>query len=348
MLKIDYSNFDLDAYWKLIKKETFSKPKSDSTNITLLNNQDKLFNENRNSISLKSLYCFLQKDNDIFNKIFGQTKLKDIILIKADKLNNTIKKIEEEIKLLTVEEQKQLKIILKDVFQYSKFQGKILAPYFEKYLNPRTCYYCNIDFINRYGEEEIKKNGKKEIEFKNKFTLDHFIDKGRYPYLALSLFNLIPCCFICNSKKIKGSIEFYGNKKLENTNPYLKSFDFDEKVKFKLFLTESCKDLDINLEDDIDIKLKENYSNEYDIKDGYIDKFQLDERYEAHKDIVFEMIKNAELYPESRLKELQDLTGIPYQQIKKDIFNLIDDDVDLSKQPFSKLVRDISKELCLR
>jgi hypothetical protein len=45
----------------------------------------------------------------------------------------------------------------------------------------------------------------------------------------------------------------------------------------------------------------------------------LNERYQAHKDIVFEMIQNAELYPESRLKELQDLTGIPYQEIKKDI-----------------------------
>jgi len=42
------------------------------------------------------------------------------------------------------------------------------------------------------------------------------------------------------------------------------------------------------------------------------------------------------------------LTGIPYQQIKKDIFNLIDDDVDLSKQPFSKLIRDMSDELGLR
>lgn len=241
-----------------------------------------------------------------------------------------------------------MKIILKDVFQYSKFQGKVLAPYFEKYLNPRTCYYCNIDFINRYGEEEVEKNGKKEIEFKNKFTLDHFIDKGRYPYLALSLFNLIPCCFICNSKKIKGSIEFYGNEKLENTNPYLTSFDFDEKVKFKLFLTDSCEDLDIKSKDNIDIKLKENYSNKYDCKDGYIEKFQLDKRYQAHKDIVFEMLQNAELYLESRLKELQELTGIPYQEIKKDIFKLIDDEVDLSKQPFSKLIRDISEELGLK
>jgi len=53
--------------------------------------------------------------------------------------------------------------------------------------------------------------------------------------------------------------------------------------------------------------------------------------------------KNTELYPESRLKELQDLTGIPYQKIKKDIFKL----VDLSKEPFSKLKRDMAYELGL-
>ena len=50
-------------------------------------------------------------------------------------------------------------------------------------------------------------------------------------------------------------------------------------------------------------------------------------------------------YPESRLKELQDLTGIPYQEIKKDIFKLIGDEVDLSKEPFSKLNRDMAYEL---
>ena len=54
-----------------------------------------------------------------------------------------------------------------------------------------------------------------------------------------------------------------------------------------------------------------------------------------------------QLYPESRLKELQDLTGIPYQEIKKDIFKLIGDEVDLSKEPFSKLKRDMAYELGL-
>ena len=39
--------------------------------------------------------------------------------------------------------------------------------------------------------------------------------------------------------------------------------------------------------------------------------------------------------------------GIPYQQIKQDIFSLIDDNADLSKEPFSKLKRDMADELGL-
>jgi len=333
MLKIDCINLNLDEYWNVVRKENFSKPTKKSINTTLCFYQTKLFNNKRKVISLQSLYCFLQNNNNLFKKIFGDIKLKDIILLESDNLNNFVVKIEKEIATLTKDEQKRLKVILTDIFQYSKFQGNILAPFFEKNLNPRTCYYCNIDFINVYDEENHK----------NKFTLDHFIDKGRYPYLALSIFNLIPCCSVCNSK-VKGSTPFYEDIELKDTNPYLKSFKFDEKVKFKLFLHKNCKDLNIKSKDDIDIPLKERYSNEYE---KYIEVFKLNERYQAHKDTVFEMIKNVELYPESRLKELQDLTGIPYQQIKQDIFNLIDDEVDLSKEPFSKLKRDMARELGL-
>ena len=260
-----------------------------------------------------------------YNEFFGDYSFEDIIFIEPEKINSLIEELET----------RNLNgYNLKELFKYDgKFQP-LIAKFFERYVNPRTCYYCNIDFINVFDEENNK----------NKFTLDHFIDKGRYPYLALSVYNLVPCCYVCNSKKIKGSIEFYEEPKLRDTNPYSSLFKFDEKVKFKLFLHKNSKDLNIKSKDDIDIPLKERYSNEYD---KYIEVFKLNERYEAHKDIVFDMIKNAELYPESRLKELQDLTGIPYQQIKQDIFSLIDEDADLSKEPFSKLKRDMAYELGL-
>jgi hypothetical protein len=258
--------------------------------------------------------------------IFDRYNFEDVMFMTPEKMIEFIEDIEA--KKFDKEE-------LKSIFKYDgKFQP-LIADFIEKYLNPRVCYYCNIDYVNVYEEE----NG----ELKNKFTLDHFIDKGSYPYLALSFFNLVPCCSVCNSK-IKGKTSFYEDEKLRYTNPYYKNFDFNNKVKFKLFLSAKCEDLHIKSKDDIEIPLKESYSTKYE---KYIEVFYLNERYKAHKNIVYEMMKNAELYPESRLKELEDLTGVPFKQIRKDIFNLVDEETELSKKPFSKLIKDISEELGL-
>jgi len=273
-----------------------------------------------------------------FNSIFYDISFNDIIFVKAEKLRHLINKIElriieqSEIEYKTINNKKKFvysaKEELKEVFKYeNKFQSPI-SKFFEKNLQTRTCYFCNIHFVNEYNI--------KDGSYLNEFTLDHYYDKGSYPYLALSLYNLIPSCYTCNSK-LKKSEEF------KNLAPSSRYFDFHEKVKFKLFLNSSCKHLQIQKNEDIDLKLKED-SNIYD---KYINVFNLNDRYKAHRDIVYNMIEKSELYPDSRLKELQDLTGIPFQQIKKDIFNLIDENEDLSKKPFNKLIKDMSEELGL-
>ena len=286
-----------------------------------------------------------------FNVIFYDKSFKDIVLIKSEKITCLISQIEKRIiehSTLKLKNDKNKRVFIyfvkekiKEIFKYDKFQTKYITPFFTKEIDNATCYYCNKDFILNF-------NAPKKT---STFQLDHFYDKGKYPYLALSFYNLIPSCSTCNSSKVKGSKDCfkYDNKvgKFENEIckiPNHNDFDFDKKVKFKLFLSQNCKDLNIKSKDDIAIPLKERYSNDYE---KYIEVFKLNPRYQAHKDIVFEMLQNAELYPESRLKELQDLTGIPYQEIKKDIFKLIGDEVDLSKEPFSKLRRDISEELGL-
>jgi hypothetical protein len=47
-------------------------------------------------------------------------------------------------------------------------------------------------------------------------TLDHFYPKSEYPYLALSLYNLVPSCYPCNSS-LKGKIDFF---KETHLHPY--------------------------------------------------------------------------------------------------------------------------------
>ena len=296
------------------------------------------FGQGKKALTVKKKFDNLKNEYP-YSVIFYDISFSDIIFVEPEKIKCLINKIElriieqSKVKFKTINKKKkfiyEVKGELKKIFKYeNKFQS-FISKFFEKELETRTCYFCNIHYVNEYKIDEQ--------EYKNEFTLDHYYDKGSYPYLALSLYNLIPSCYVCNSKLKK-------EKELDVFAPNSKSFDFNQKVKFKLFLSPHCKNLNIKSKDDIEIPLKERYSDKYE---KYIEVFKLNERYQAHKDIVFEMIEKAELYPESRLKELQDLTGIDYQQIKKDIFNLIDDDIDLSKEPFSKLKRDMAKELGL-
>lgn len=59
-----------------------------------------------------------------------------------------------------------------------------------------------------------------------KFQFNHFYDKGTYPYLALSFYNLIPSCSTCNSSKVKGNANTF-----ENNCIVLNSQNFDSTKK---------------------------------------------------------------------------------------------------------------------
>ena len=217
---------------------------------------------------------------------------------------------------------------VKAIFNYEgKFQ-KHISKFFEEYVEVHTCYFCNIEFINTFMT--------KDENIKNGFTLDHYIDKGKYPYLALSLYNLIPSCYTCNSKVKR-------IHSVETLSPSSAHFNFDDKVKFKTFIEN--KNLQIEDKEDFNLLLKEDFSEIYK---KYIDVFELDGRYEYHKYKVIEMIKKRKEYPNSRIKELALLTQKTEEEVKQDLFGeyLFEDDI-LHKRPLSKLIHDISQELGL-
>lgn len=54
------------------------------------------------------------------------------------------------------------------------------------------CPYCNRHPLESYATSDGKTH---------KGPLDHFYDKTKYPYLALSIYNLIPVCDKCNNEK---------------------------------------------------------------------------------------------------------------------------------------------------
>ena len=209
MIKLDYDSF-------LINKEfDFTKQYFDD-----LKTITKFEKPNENIEERFDRY----KKNDIsFKKVFKDFTLKDILFSDTKKIRIMIQSIDSKIQTLTANQKKEIYEKIKKLFNYSdKYQSKVLTPFFTENFNFRTCFYCNKDFITNFKKE---KN-----ELVSTFQLDHFYDKGTYPYLALSFYNLIPSCPTCNSSKVKGSANTFENNCIA---PNSEKFDFNQKVKFK-------------------------------------------------------------------------------------------------------------------
>lgn len=301
MLKIEYNNTDLDKYYEIISNRKMQK----FGNRTFESYYNSYIKNKLGNYSLRDILC------GDFNKL---VEIKSKIGKKySDKFN-----------------------IMKQFFNYDKSSSKLklktslfqkdISKFFEENIEVHTCYYCNIDFINTF---------KKGNETKNAFTLDHVLEKADYPFLALSLYNLVPSCYVCNSKVKDSKIPF------DKFSPTNKDFDFDEKVKFKSFVTNL--DLQIDKEKDFYVKLIESYSNKYN---KYIESLNLNDRYDYHKHKVLEMIQKRREYPDSRIKELSNLTKKTQEEIKQDLFEIYTSE-NLHKRPLSKLIKDISEELDL-
>ena len=66
---------------------------------------------------------------------------------------------------------------------------------FVRLLDVRYCPYCNAETVGVLNRSMI--NSDAETSFS---ALDHVLPKGKYPLLSLSLYNLVPACYRCNSQ----------------------------------------------------------------------------------------------------------------------------------------------------
>ena len=189
---------------------------------------------------------------------------------------------------------------------------------FVKTLNLKTCPYCNISYI-AFLEKEKNNDKIRRAE------LDHFFPKSVYPFLAVNFYNLIPSCSTCNKLKSNDDLP-------QLLNPY------DSKVKdikFNFWLN------NVNFLDEENIKIEiKNLPQEN------LDTFQLDRIYQAHTDVVVELILKQMHYPESYVQELANL-GFSKEEIYRFVFANYLKEKEWSKRPMAKLIYDISEELGL-
>ncbi len=159
-----------------------------------------------------------------------------------------------------------------NAFKYKNFRKDKLIK-LAMMLNVKTCPYCNMHYT-LYAE-----NGSDRIA---SFQFDHFFDKGKYPMLSMSLYNLIPSCTICNQKKSTKelSLEFH---------PYYA----DIHQYFKFEVTDPLKPIMGGRIDIFDLSIKPQVPVDKTKLDKFLDTFSIRHLYSRHRDIAQETFDKA-------------------------------------------------------
>lgn len=225
--------------------------------------------------------------------------------------------------------------ILSEIFEtlYNGFTKVIANEVLEK-LKIRTCPYCNRNYT--FIVKSSCSTGEKTFTTRPEF--DHFYNKSQHPLLALSFYNLVPSCSICNHGKATENI---------GVNPYFEGFQ----SKFGI-----CNKKDMTLLNINEIKL---VKSEADFSIGFIkpstseqqniEELGLDVLYNKHKDYVMDLIDKSISYGtveqnQAFVDSFQGVFRTP-QEVFEFIWGKYLNEDTLENRPLSKLTRDILEQL---
>lgn len=221
-----------------------------------------------------------------------------------------------------------------DTFSKSKSSTTWNPQKFIKLTNLTVCPYCNSQYtftLSRESNDETK-------GFSMRPHLDHFFVKSAHPLLALSIYNLIPSCSICNSN-IKGNNDGILE---ENIHPYIE--DVDDLSVFKRTFDKGRNDIDyykqiVGLDTNYKISLIERNTRNYNQVKGFERMFKINERYVFFKDVLNAEIQKAIIYSLAYREGLLE----SYSHLFKDPSTIMKDLIteDINNNLLSKLKNDV-------
>lgn len=211
-------------------------------------------------------------------------KIEEIVIGDINRLLNAIKSIGNFSGTFNTSPQKEF------IELYSKFTKSVLGKSLCDDLGIKVCPYCNRSYIHT-----LKKNGVRP-------QYDHFFSKIKYPYLAVSLYNLIPSCSICN--QAKSDTDTYDNLMGNNfLYPYTEEYGYD--VCFKAEFNGDVSYL-LGKNGNFDLNIENNSSDKFfQIKiENTIKILHTKELYEKHKDYVLDIIRACQIYNENYIYDI--------------------------------------------
>ncbi len=196
-------------------------------------------------------------------------------------------------------------------------------------LDISVCPYCNRNFIRNTRKRRTSQ-------------FDHFYPKDQYKLFAVSFYNLIPVCKVCNHLK--------NNSPKPLPNPYDTRYDWNSLIKFELKI--KAADFYYNQKSvEIELKAKIEKTEVCELVKNSNELLGLKELYAQHTDYAIELIQKKYLYNDDYLNALfKQYEGTLFRN-REDLLRLVTanfvDDKDLKNRPLSKLTKDISVQLDL-
>lgn len=225
-------------------------------------------------------------------------------------MTESLKAIIAQCKAESGENEAEIKKICKGIFDYNKFaKGQKDAYWLLRELKVRVCPYCNCVYTTTLPTREELEKAERRKEFKTtRATFDHFYCQSQYPYLAMSLFNLIPSCNICNNNKSSKNQEIiypydeeFGKNAVFRLVPDLTEENEDSNVLH--FLTGESDRFFVRLMAKGVVTLLEKASLEYRLSDieeedyrnriiGSMELFHIEELYNELKPEIMDILRN--------------------------------------------------------
>ena len=193
------------------------------------------------------------------------------------------------------------------------------------YLNVKTCPYCNLHYTLSIRDF----NSQKKKVLMAKMQFDHFFDKATYPFLSMSLYNLIPSCPICNQGKSQRLLTL-------DFHPYhadiCSTFKFEVKNPLQLYIG--------SMRDEVELELVE--QSGVSIVD-YNQAFHITKLYERHMDVAQEEFAKA--YVNYYYGNPSNFDFIADRGLRERLnYGYYHDEKDINKRPMSKFKQDLWKQ----
>ncbi|MBP5423075.1 MAG: hypothetical protein J6Y78_11595 [Paludibacteraceae bacterium] len=236
---------------------------------------------------------------------------------------------------------KKFYILLTDALGYDDVQEKVFPKYIKK-MGIKSCVYCNAQYAVA-AKKGITDNGK---AFRSTYTIDHYLPKSDYPYLATSFFNLYPACSTCNQIKNKKDPLFELYMKPTDPvvlrNPFV--FRLDKQSFVKYSMTGNAEELIVKFETRNGLPIKTVDAAKYE------NYFHIVKLYANYCDTVEEVIWKYRVYNKAGRQALMDgfADVLPYKSDwNRFVLGNYDQEKDILKRPLAKLVQDVARQLGL-